>query len=282
MKQFLAGVAALGMVITASAASAAEGEGAAIPSYPLKEPKEQSWSFTGPFGTFDKAQLQRGLKIYRQVCSACHSMDLVAFRNLEALGYSEAQVRTIAQDYQITDGPNDSGEMFQRPGKPSDHFPPPFANPEQAAASNNGAVPPDMSLLAKARGVERGFPQFIFDIFTQYTAGGPDYIYSILTGYEDPPKGEKVPPGGHYNPYFAHSAFIAMPPPLSDGVVPYEDGTPEKVDQYAKDVAAFLMWASEPHMEARKQTGFTVMVFLIIFSGLVFMTKRKIWADTPH
>lgn len=282
MKKFLQGLAALGLVFAASTASAAAQESTEIPEYPLKQPHEQSWSFAGPFGIYDKAQLQRGLKIYQQVCSACHSLDMVAFRNLEDLGYSEAQVRTIAAGYQIQDGPDDQGEMFERAGKPSDYFPSPYANVEQAAASHGGAAPPDLSLIAKARGIERGFPQFVFDFFTQYAEGGPDYIYSLLTGYEDAPQGVNVPEGGHYNPYFAHSDFIAMPPPLSDGVVPYEDGTPETVDQYSKDISAFLMWASEPHLAARKQTGFTVMIFLIVFGSLVYLTKRKVWADTPH
>ncbi|TIP23347.1 MAG: cytochrome c1, partial [Mesorhizobium sp.] len=177
MKKILTSLALLGLVVAGTAAIAAEEEhNAAAPThFPINEPKEMSWSFAGPFGTYDKAQLQRGLKVYKEVCSACHSMNLVAFRTLEGLGYSEAQVKTLAAEYTIHDGPNDAGDMFDRPGKPSDHFPSPFPNEQAAASANGGAAPPDMSLLAKARGVERGFPRFIFDIFTQYAQGGPDY-----------------------------------------------------------------------------------------------------------
>lgn len=255
---------------------------AEAPHYPLKEPREVSWSFSGPLGHYDKGQLQRGLKVYTEVCSACHSMKLVSFRTLRDLGYSDAQVKTFAANYEVEDGPNGSGEMYKRKAVPSDHFPSPFPNAEAAAAANNGAAPPDMSLLAKAREVERGFPRFIFDIFTQYQEGGPDYIYSLLTGYEEPPAGVQVPPGGHYNPYFHAAASFAMPKPLSDGQVTYDDGAPATVDQYAKDVSAFLMWTAEPHLEERKRTGFMVMVFLAIFGTLLFFTKRTVYAGKDH
>ncbi|WP_159587062.1 cytochrome c1 [Chelativorans xinjiangense] len=272
MKTFLNGLAALGLGIAmATPADAAE--------YPLKKPPQLEWSFDGPFGAYDKGQLQRGLKIYREVCSSCHSLDLVAFRNLEDLGYTEEQVRAIAAEYEVEDGPDENGDMFTRPATPSDHFPAPFANPQQAAASNNGAAPPDFSLLAKARAVERGFPTFVFDIFTQYAEGGPDYIHALLTGYEEDAEGHEVPEGTYYNPYFLNAVSLSMAPPLSDGMVTYEDGSPETVDQYARDIAAFMMWAAEPHMEARKETGFTVMVFLVLFGGLVYLTKRKVWAE---
>lgn len=271
MKMFFHGLAALGPgVAFATAAPAAE--------YPLKKPQELEWSFAGPFGTYDKGQLQRGFKVYREVCSSCHGLSRVAFRNLEALGYTDEQVRAIAAEYEIEDGPDENGDMFTRPGKPSDYFPDPFANPQQAAASNNGAVPPDFSLLAKARAVERGFPTFLFDIFTQYAEGGVDYIHALLTGYGEAPEGHEVPEGTYYNPYFVSAASLAMAPPLSDGMVTYDDGSPETVDQYARDVAAFMMWAAEPHLEARKATGFTVMVFLVLFGGLVYLTKRKVWS----
>ncbi|MBP1852588.1 cytochrome c1 [Rhizobium halophytocola] len=246
--------------------------------YPILKPRNQSWSFAGPFGKYDKGQLQRGLKIYKEVCSACHSMQLVAFRTLGELGYSEEQVKAFAGEYEVQDGPNGDGDMFNRKAVGSDYFPSPFANPEAAAASNNGAAPPDMSLLAKARGVERGFPTFIFDIFTQYQEGGPDYIYSLLTGYQEPPEGVTVPEGTHFNPYFAAAPSLAMAPPLSDGVVTYDDGSPETVDQYAHDVSAFLMWAAEPHLEERKRTGFMVMVFLLIFSALLYLTKKSVYS----
>jgi len=264
-----------------AAAHAAEegGEGGGTPHYPLKHPEHEDWSFAGPFGTYDRGQLQRGLKVYRQVCSACHSLDLVAFRTLTDLGYSEAQVKALAAEYEIEAGPDDDGNMYMRPGIPSDYFPAPFENPEQAAASNNGAAPPDLSLMAKARGITRGFPTFIFDMFTQYQEGGPDYIHALLTGYEDPPEGENVPVGSYYNPYFANAAALAMAPPLSEGIVAYDDGAPETVDQYAKDISAFLMWTAEPKLEARKQLGLTVMVFLVILTVLVYLTKKSVYAS---
>jgi ubiquinol-cytochrome c reductase cytochrome c1 subunit len=288
MNKILKGVAAasLAFAFTLGVAAAAEEEGhsAAEPThFPIHKPAEMDWTFAGPFGTYDKAQLQRGLKIYREVCSACHSMELVAFRTLEDLGYSEAQVKTLAAEYEVEDGPNADGEMFQRPAIPSDHFPSPYPNSAAAAAANNGAVPPDFSLIAKARAVERGFPTFVFDIFTQYAEGGPDYIHALLTGYgHEAPEGMEIAAGTHYNPYFIAGKSLAMAQPITDGQVSYEDGSPETVDQYSRDVAAFLMWAAEPHMVARKQTGFSVIAFLILFAGLVYLTKRKVWSAVPH
>ncbi|ESZ78064.1 cytochrome c1 [Mesorhizobium sp. L103C105A0] len=277
---FAAGIGAVGSM----AIAAEEAHNAAAPThFPIHEPKEMDWTFAGPFGTYDKAQLQRGLKVYKEVCSACHSMNLVAFRTLEDLGYSEAQIKSLSAEYTIHDGPNDAGDMFDRPGKPSDHFPAPFANEEAAAASNGGAAPPDMSLLAKARGVERGFPRFVFDIFTQYAQGGPDYIHSLLTGYDEtPPAGMVIPEGTHYNPYFMSGVSLKMPKPLSDGQVTYDDGSPQTIDQYSRDVSAFLMWAAEPHMEDRKKTGFRVLVFLLLFGALMYLTKRKVWEGVAH
>lgn len=283
MKLILKGFLALGLSLTAVGMAAAAEEEGATPHYPIKKPVEQNWSFAGPFGTYDRGQLQRGLKVYREACAACHSMDLVAFRTLEDLGYSDAQVSALAAEYTIEDGPDSNGDMFERAGVPSDRFPSPFANPEQAAASNNGAAPPDLSLIAKARGVERGFPTFVFDIFTQYAESGPDYIYGLLTGYEEEaPEGISIPEGTYYNPHFISGSALAMPPPLFDELVAYDDGSPETVEQYAKDISAFLMWAAEPHMEARKQTGFVAFVFLVLFAGMVFLTKRKIWAGEAH
>ncbi|MGX5664991.1 cytochrome c1 [Rhizobium daejeonense] len=278
-------IAALGF--SAGSAAAAEEGGLAEAAhhaaeaghYPILKPRNQEWSFAGPFGKYDKGQLQRGLKVYKEVCSACHSMKLVSFRTLEDLGYSEEQVKAFASEYEVQDGPNADGEMYTRKAVPSDHFPSPFPNDEAAAAANNGAAPPDMSLLAKARGVERGFPTFIFDIFTQYQEGGPDYIYSLLTGYQEPPEGVTVAEGTHFNPYFSGAAALAMAPPISDGQVTYDDGSPETLDQYAHDVSAFLMWAAEPHLEERKRTGFMVMVFLVIFSALIYLTKKSVYAN---
>lgn len=288
MKKILTSLALIGLVAAGTAAFAAEeAHNAAAPThFPINEPKEMSWSFTGPIGTYDKGQLQRGLKVYKEVCSACHSMNLVAFRTLEGptgLGYSDAQIKSLAATYTIHDGPNDAGDMFDRPGKPSDYFPAPFPNTEAAAAANGGAAPPDMSLLAKARGVERGFPQFVFDIFTQYDAGGPDYIHSLLTGYDQtPPAGMVIPEGTHYNPYFMSGVSLKMPKPLSDGQVTYDDGAPQTVDQYSRDISAFLMWAAEPHMEARKHTGINVLFFLLVFGALVYLVKRKVWEGVAH
>jgi ubiquinol-cytochrome c reductase cytochrome c1 subunit len=288
MKKILIGFAAVAFGLMANAtlgvaAEDAEHNAAEPTHFPIHKPRQQEWSFAGPFGTYDRGQLQRGFKVFRESCAACHSMNLVAFRSLEALGYEEGQVRTIAAEYEVQDGPNADGEMFTRKAILSDHFPAPFPNHEAAAAANNGAAPPDFSLIAKARGVERGFPTFVFDIFTQYAENGPDYIYSLLTGYgETPPEGMEIAEGTYYNPYFVGGKSLAMPKPIEDGAVTYDDGAPQTVDQYAKDVSAFLMWAAEPHMEARKQTGFNVMAFLILFAGLVYLTKRKIWAAVPH
>jgi len=247
-------------------------------------PPLQRWSFAGPFGVYDPAQLQRGFKIYREVCSTCHSLKLVAFRNLAdsgGPGFTEAQATAVAAEFQVTDGPNDQGQMFQRPGKISDYFPPPFPNDQAARAALGGKLPPDMSVLAKARSYERGFPWFIFEAFTEYQEDGPDYIHAILTGYTDPPAGFSLPPGGQYNKYFPGHA-IGMPKPLSDGQVPYTDGTPTTVDQYGRDVAAFLMWTAEPKLDARKRLGFQVMIFLIVFTGLLYFTKKRVWHAVLH
>ncbi len=197
----------------ATGAQAAE-EGAhaegGTPHYPIHKPHNLDWSFAGPFGHYDKGQLQRGLKVYTEVCSACHSMNLVSFRTLEGLGYSEAQVKAFAGTHETQDGPNDDGEMFTRKAVPSDYFPSPFPNEAAAAAANNGAAPPDFSLLAKARGVERGFPQFVIDMFVPYQEGGPDYIHSLLTGYVEPPPGVEVAEGTHFNPHFARHGPAAL------------------------------------------------------------------------
>lgn len=267
----------------AGEAAHAEGDHAAEPAhFPINHPKEEKWSFAGPFGTYDKAQLQRGLKVYKEVCSACHSMNLVPFRALHGLGYSEAQVKAFAAEYTIPKM-GDDGEMADQPGLPSDYFPSPFANPAAAAAANGGAAPPDMSLLAKARGVTRGFPQFVIDIFTGYAEGGPDYIHSLLTGYgETPPAGMEIAEGTHYNPYFMNGKSLAMAAPLSEGQVTYDDGSPQTVDQYSRDVSAFLMYVAEPHLEERKKLGFRVMLFLLIFGALVYLTKRKVWSNVEH
>ena len=244
-------------------------------------PARQSWSFSGPFGTFDRAQIQRGFHVYRDVCSACHGMKYIAFRNLAqpgGPGYSEAQAKQVASEYRISDGPNDKGEMFDRPGRLSDYFPSPDANEQAARARFNGALPPDLSVIAKARGIEAGFPWFVFDAIRQYQEGGPDYIFAYLTGYENPPADVKLTDGQFWNTYFPGHR-TAMRPPLQNGQVEYTDGTPATVEQYSRDVAAFLMWTAEPHLEARKRIGLQAMIFLIVFAGLAYFTKKKVWAD---
>jgi ubiquinol-cytochrome c reductase cytochrome b/c1 subunit len=259
-----------------SAASSALAQEQHTPTLP-----RQSWSFAGPFGIFDRAQIQRGLHVYRDVCSACHGMKHVAFRNLAqpgGPGYSEAQAKQIASEYRINDGPNDKGEMFERPGRLSDYFPSPDANEQAARARFNGALPPDFSVIAKARGAEAGFPWFVFDAVRQYQEAGADYIFAYITGYEDPPADVTLSEGQFWNKYFPGHR-TAMRPPLLDGQVDYTDGTPATAEQYSRDVSAFLMWVAEPHLEARKRIGFQVMIFLIVLAGLAYFTKKKVWAD---
>ncbi|MGZ8400925.1 MAG: cytochrome c1 [Methyloceanibacter sp.] len=226
------------------------------------EMAHQSWSFTAPFGTFDNAELQRGFQVYRDVCANCHSMRLMYYRNLGEPGgpqFSPKAVEVLASQAQVTDGPNDKGEMFQRPARPSDRFRIPFANDQLARNFNKGALPPDLSVIAKAR------------------EGGPDYIYALLTGYQEPPPGFNLAPGMYYNNAFPGHQ-IAMPPPLVDGVVAYTDGTKPTVDNYARDVSAYLMWAAEPKLEERHKVGARVMIFLIVFLVIMYFAKRAVWA----
>lgn len=224
------------------------------------EMPKQNWSFSGPFGTFDRAQLQRGWQVYNQVCAACHSMRLLYYRNLVDIGLSQSQVKEIAAGVEVTDGPNDEGEMFTRPGGPTDRFRSPFPNDNAARAANGGALPPDLSLITKAR------------------VDGANYVYGVLAGFTDPPAGVTVPQGMHYNKVFP-GHMIAMAPPLSEGLVDYGAEPKATVDQMAQDVTAFLAWASEPEMEARKRLGIKVMLFLIIFTGMLYAVKRKVWAN---
>jgi len=249
------------------------------------QPPRNKWSFAGGFGKYDQAQLQRGFKVYKEVCQTCHGLKLLTFGDLAGEGgpgFSPAQAAAIAADYKVQDGPNDQGEMFERDGRLADRFPPPttWKNEAQARLLYSGTVPPDMSVLAKARSYERGFPWFVIDAlpFFQYQEHGVDYVVALLKGYKDkPPEGATLPPGSNYNEYFPSHA-IAMPPPLTDGRVDYTDGTPNTLDQQSKDVAAFMMWAAEPHMMARKRIGFQVMIFLLIFACLMYFTKKKVWA----
>jgi ubiquinol-cytochrome c reductase cytochrome c1 subunit len=226
-------------------------------------PPAENWSFNGIFGTFDQAATQRGFQVFQTVCQGCHSSKYLAFRTLQDIGYSEEDVKAIAAGYTVTDGPNEAGEMFERPGRPSDFRPGPYDNPQAARAANGGALPPDLSLIAKAR------------------AHGPDYVYHLLVGYEEPAGDVNVPEGMYYNHYFP-GHMIAMPPPLQEGVVEYQDGTPATVAQMAADVTQFLMWLAEPKLEERKQMGIKVMLFLVVLTGLLYAYKRKVWADVAH
>jgi ubiquinol-cytochrome c reductase cytochrome c1 subunit len=226
-------------------------------------PPHQEWSFNGVFGTYDRAALQRGYQVYKEVCAACHPVKHLAFRDLAEIGYSEDEIKGIAAQVQVTDGPNDSGEMFQRPGRASDPIPGPFANDKAARAANNGALPPDLSLITKAR------------------EGGPDYVYAIPTGFKDPPAGVQVIEGAYYNEYFSGHQ-IKMPPPLSPDQVKYADGTPATVPQMTHDVVTFLNWAAEPNLEQRHRIGFKVILFLVVATGVFYAAKRKIWSRIQH
>ena len=239
-----------------------------------KLPKGEKFTFDGPFGKYDKQQLQRGLKVYSEVCAACHSLKLVAFRDFAALGYNEDEVKAIAKGWK-TEVPSinpETGEPATRPGIPADKIPSPFANEVAARAANNNALPPDLSLMAKAR------------------ANGPAYIYSLLTGYEEAQPAEllkefpdaKTPEGLYYNPYFANLNIAMAPPLTADDQVTYDDGTKATQAQMAKDVAAFLTWAAEPKMENRKSAGWAALAFLSIFTVLTWMSYKAIWADKKH
>ena len=260
------------------------GVNAAMAAEPGARPERQTWSFSGPFGKFDRAQLQRGFQVYKEVCAACHGLKYVAFRNLAqpgGPGFTEAQARVIAAEYQIVAGPDDTGEMFERAGVLSDHFPPPAPNDNALRSRFGGALPPDLSVITKARSYESGLVIGLLDFFRQYQEHGVDYTYALLTGYEDPPAGTDVPATLAWNRYFP-GHLIAMVKPLSDGQVSYADGSPETEAQYARDVSAFLAWAAEPTLEARKRIGFQVMLFLIIFAGLMYFTKKKVWSQAKE
>jgi ubiquinol-cytochrome c reductase cytochrome c1 subunit len=223
-------------------------------------PPEQEWPHKGPLGSYDKAALQRGFQVYKEVCSACHSLKYLSYRNLEALGYTPEQVKSLAAEYTVTDGPNDEGEMFDRPARPSDRFHAPFKNDNAARAANGGALPPDLSLIVKARN------------------GGENYVYGLLTGYGEPPAGTTVNPGMHWNKYFPGHQ-IAMAPPLMDGQVTRSDGHAATLDEAARDVTQFLAWAAEPHADERKQMGWKVLLYLGVFAGIMYAAKRKVWKD---
>jgi len=220
------------------------------------------WSFKGFFGKFDRASLQRGYQVYTEVCSSCHSLKYLSYRNLYEPGgpeFSKEQAKIIASQFELTDGPNNDGEMFTRQARLSDNFVGPYANDKEAAASNGGAYPPDMSVLVKAR------------------QGGASYIYSVLLGYEDPPEGITLDDGVYYNKFMSGNK-IMMAQPLSEGIVEYSDGTSATEEQMAKDVVTFLAWAAEPHLETRHKIGFRAIIYLIIITVLVYFSMKKLWS----
>lgn len=226
----------------------------------VHEPEKQDWSFNGVLGSFDKPALRRGYQVYTEVCSFCHSLEFIAFRNLTEIGLTEDQAKAAAEAVQIEDGPDAEGLMFFRAGRLSDRFPNPFPNENAARASNGGALPPDLSLMTKARPF------------------GPDYVFALLTGYEDPPEDVEVAPGMNYNLFFPGEQ-IAMFEPLFEGAVFYEDGTEATIEQMAEDITQFLMWTAEPKLEDRKRMGLGVMIFLVLLTGLFVAVKRQVWAD---
>lgn len=241
---------AAALVAFVGSAAAAEEE-LALPS--------QHWSFSGFFGTYDRAAALRGLQVYREVCAGCHSLSLLSYRHLSGLGLDEEAVKALAAEETVVDGPDEEGEMFERPGRPSDRFRLAFPNEQAARAVNNGAFPPDLSVIVKAR------------------KGGADYIHALLVGYGEPPAEVTLQEGMSYNAYFP-GRQIAMPAPLSDDAVAYADGTPASADQMSRDVVHFLAWAAEPELDERKRTGVKTVLFLIVFTGLLYAVKRKVWS----
>jgi ubiquinol-cytochrome c reductase cytochrome c1 subunit len=253
MKRTLASLA-LSVGLTFAAVDAGEAAEATAPP-------ELDWSFNGIFGTFDRASAQRGLEVYKQVCASCHGMNLLAYRSLSGIGLSAEQIEALAESHEVQTCCTEEGEPFARPGKPADRFVSPYPNEQAARFANNGALPPDLTLINKAR------------------VGGADYVHAVLVGYEDPPpEGVSLMPGMYYNEYFPGHQ-IGMPPPLSDGVVTYSDGTEATVDQQARDVTTFLAWAAEPETEQRRAMGVKVLLFLIVLTAFLYALKRKIWAD---
>lgn len=246
--------------------AAIEPREASVPTAHGEHPLKVAWQHEGPaglgvFGTFDNQQLQRGFQVYKEVCQACHGLTLVSFRNLQEIGFSEAEVKAIAKEYEVASIDQSTGEPATRPGLPSDRFPWAFPNEVAARAANNNAVPPDLSLMAKAR------------------EDGTNYVYSlVIPGYVEPPAGHEVPEGLYYNKYFAN-LNIAMPPPLSDDQVTYNDGTKATTDQMARDVSAFLTWTAEPRLMARRQTGLGIIIFLSILTLFSYLTYRRVWRD---
>ena len=251
MHRFLITALAGAALMAASATQAAE-----TPEAPAHD-----WSFTGLFGTYDRDALRRGFQVYKEVCAVCHAMNRVAYRNLGSIGFAGGEITEIAAEYEVEDGPDEDGEMFFRPARPSDRFVSPFENEAAARAANGGAYPLDLSLIVKAR------------------EGGADYIRALLVGYRDePPEGFELNVGMYYNDYFPGHQ-IAMPPPMVEDQVEYEDGTPATVEQMAEDVTVFMTWATSPEMEARKNMGISVLIFRVVLTGMLYALKRQIWSD---
>ena len=221
---------------------------------------DQDWQHEGVFGSFDRGELQRGFQVFQEVCSACHSLQYIAFRNLVEIGFTADEAKAIAAEYEVEDGPDDEGEMFDRPARLSDYWPSPFANDNEARAANGGALPPDLSLITKAR------------------EGGADYIYALMIGYEDEaPEDVEMADGMNFNHFFPGQQ-IAMVAPLYDEAVEYVDGTPMTLEQHARDVTAFLSWTAEPELEERKETGLKVLIFVFVLTAVLFVIYRRVWA----
>lgn len=252
MRRILLSALAASFLAVAGIGSASASEG------PL--PPKQQWAFQGPFGTFDRTAIRRGMQVYLEVCASCHSLSLVSYRHLAGIGLTPGEVRAVAAKFEVTDGPNDSGEMFTRAARPADRFAHPFPNAQAARAANGGALPPDLSLMTKAR------------------KNGTDYLYALMTGYKDAPANIQMMPGMSYNEYFPGHQ-IGMPAPLAEGRVSYPDQTNATVEQMARDVTTFLSWTAEPEMEERKRLGIKVLIFLVVLTGMLYAVKRKIWAD---
>lgn len=252
-KLLLSAAMGLSLGLSASLSTPAFAAGGAV------KPVDIQWSFEGLFGTFDRAALKRGSQIFFEVCNGCHSLNMVAYRNLMDIDIDEEAVKALASEYEVKDGPDEEGEMFMRPARLSDRIVPPFANEKASRFANGGAFPPDMSVITKAR------------------VGGPDYIYSLLVGYKDEaPEGFDLAESTYYNTYYpGHQIFMA--PPLSDDAVEYEDGTPATLDQHARDIVTFLAWSAEPELEERKALGVKVMLYLIVLTAMLYALKRRIW-----
>lgn len=285
---------ALAAGFSPSVAGTAAAEQAVTTATPANVPEQyeihqQKWTYGGLFGYFDEQQLRRGLKVYKDVCSNCHNLRLLSYRNLGEPGgphLSKEEVEAIAAEVQVADGFDDQGNVKLRPGKPSDSFQWKFKNAKEASAAL-GAVPPDLSLMTRARGVERDFAWYAFplvmakDLATQYQEQGSDYIYAFLTGFADAPQGTTVTPGLNYNRAFpGHQT--AMPKMLDDAAVEYEDGTPNTLDQEARDITSFLAWAAEPHLVERKKMGLWVLVYLGVLAGLLLIAKKTLWRNVEH